>query len=96
MENTFDPKVWDFQKVLNTSVCYETEVSGKNITAEKNFVIYDVTSPSNADLCIHWNSSNQPEEEYIVLKAEHGEEIRKYRLSFRTQYRYVSMANITK
>lgn len=82
MENTFDPILNSIQDVLSPSVTYQVNPIKNIQTAESDFVVEDVTSDSTVKVAMHWMSSDFPTEETVTMTADHGCEIRKYKLIF--------------
>lgn len=83
MENTFQPSLHRFRRVLSEKVTYTTEVDSKIFAIPKTFVIDDVTSGSSQKLTAHCSTVDVPNEYFMTFRADHGSEIRKYKLSFK-------------
>ncbi|VEN49262.1 unnamed protein product, partial [Callosobruchus maculatus] len=84
LQNTFEPKLVHFMKVLKQSVMYTVQLKQKRLYCE-NLEIKDVTSEGFVELPIHWNCDSFPSEELISLVADHGHEIRQYKLMFKAK-----------
>nr|CAH7741743.1 unnamed protein product [Callosobruchus chinensis] len=84
LQNTFEPKLVPFLKVLQQSVVYTVQPPKKRFYCE-NLKVKDVTSEDLVELPIHWNCESFPSEELVMLVADHGQELRQYKLMFKAK-----------
>nr|CAI5825410.1 unnamed protein product [Callosobruchus analis] len=84
LQNTFEPKLVPFMDILQQSIVYTIQPPKKRFYCE-NLKIKDVTSEDPVELPIHWNCDSFPSEELVSLVADHGHEVRQYKLMFKAK-----------
>ncbi|CAH1183511.1 unnamed protein product [Phaedon cochleariae] len=82
LSNTFDDRFLPFKNILDTTVTYKATVNRKRYVIDPLILMTDVTIEGGCKIFIHWESEELPKEEMLVLEADHGKEIRQYRLVF--------------
>ncbi|XP_057651184.1 LOW QUALITY PROTEIN: cilia and flagella-associated protein 47-like [Diorhabda carinulata] len=83
--NMFEPALVPFKKVLDSEVTYIPKVEGGSYSTEGSVIMKDITDEGTFQLLLHWDASSFPENETLVLRADHKLEIRKFHLTFWTR-----------